>query len=167
MRFFFALNKAKTAFLLRRTMSFFNYNENPLENITILEDLSPENWEKIITHCQFIHFNEKETLLTAGDKDDALYILIEGQVEVIQPTTFKKNTQLAIINAGSVFGEIAFFDGFPRVATVRSLTKGHMLKLTKTGFEQLAAWDPIIARQLLMDLGRVLALRLRYNSHLE
>ena len=149
-------------------MSFFNYDDNtedPLENIAILEGLSQEDWQKIISHAQLIHFDVNEQLLTAGDKDDALYILVEGQVEAIQPSAFGRTNQLAVINAGSVFGEIAFFDGFPRVATIRSISKGNMLKLSKNGFEKLAAWDPLIAQQLLMDLGKVLALRLRYNSY--
>ncbi len=145
-------------------MSFFNYSgdeQDPLESIIMLEDFLKEDWEKVMTHTQFMHFDKGEELLAMGDEDTSLYILIEGQVEAFRPSSRGREKRLALINAGSVFGEVAFFDGHPRAASVRSMTDGNMLKLTREGFERLAAWEPLIARRLLQDLGKVLALRLR------
>ena len=71
---------------------------------------------------------------------------------------------LATITEGSVFGEIAFFDGAPRSATIRSRSTGSAVRVTRENFETLAAWEPTIARQLLFDLGRILAMRLRWTT---
>ena len=62
---------------------------------------------------------------------------------------------------GAVFGEIAFFDGAPRSATVTARQAVELMLLPHTAFDRLAAWHPRIARELLLDLGRVLAHRLR------
>jgi len=63
---------------------------------------------------------------------------------------------------GTVFGEMAFFDREPRSATVQATTSGTALRLTREAFERLAAWRPVLARRMLLELGRVVALRLRW-----
>jgi CRP-like cAMP-binding protein len=60
-----------------------------------------------------------------------------------------------------LLGEIAFFDGGPRSATVRATTDGELLRLGIDDFERLSARHPELARALLLDLGRVLARRIR------
>lgn len=69
--------------------------------------------------------------------------------------------QLATFDPGSVVGELAFLDGRPRSAGIRALTDGAMLRLSREAFDQLAARDGELARAILLDLGRILALRLR------
>jgi len=71
---------------------------------------------------------------------------------------------LASIPEGSVFGEISFFDGAPRSATIRSKTPGTAIRITTETFDTLAAWEPVIARKLLFDLGRILAMWLRWAT---
>lgn len=73
---------------------------------------------------------------------------------------------LATIPEGSVFGEISFFDGAPRSAAIRSRTQGSAIRVTRENFDTLAAWEPVIARKMLFDLGRVLAMRLRWTTSL-
>jgi CRP-like cAMP-binding protein len=63
-----------------------------------------------------------------------------------------------------VFGEMAFFDGAPRSASVYALEQVEVLALHQDAFELLAAWRPRIALKLVMDLGRVLSLRLRQTN---
>jgi len=65
-----------------------------------------------------------------------------------------------------VFGEQAFFDGLPRSASVRALSDGEVRSLTREAFAVLAAREPELARALLLDLGRILSLRLRQTSAL-
>ncbi|MCA1671302.1 MAG: cyclic nucleotide-binding domain-containing protein [Actinobacteria bacterium] len=62
---------------------------------------------------------------------------------------------------GSVFGELSFFDGRPRSALVRAVTDGQLLRLSFDAFEVLSAKEPVLARSVLLDLGRILAARLR------
>ena len=45
--------------------------------------------------------------------------------------------------------------------TLRALTSGELLRLGWDAFEALAAREPWLARELLIDLGRLLSARLR------
>jgi CRP/FNR family transcriptional regulator, cyclic AMP receptor protein len=103
-------------------------------------------------------------LLKAGESDNSLNIVVSGQVEVINPNSFGILKRIATIGEGSVFGELAFFDGQPRSASIRAITEGQLLRLSRKGFDRIAAWNPSLAQQLLFDLGRILAYRFRSES---
>ncbi len=145
-------------------MGLFDYPdaaiaEQPLEEINFLADLSESDWARIRKLVETRHFRAGDDLIRAGDKDDSFYILTNGDVEVVIG-----DKVLASIPEGSVFGEISFFDGAPRSATIRSKSAGSAIRVTKETFDTLAAWEPVIARQLLFDLGRILAMRLRWTT---
>ncbi len=133
--------------------------EKSLQEITFLADLSEVDWARIKKLVETRHFRTGDDLIRVGNKDDSFYILTNGEVEVVIG-----DKVLASIPEGSVFGEISFFDGAPRSATIRSKTPGTAIRITKETFDTLAAWEPVIARKLLFDLGRILAMRLRWTT---
>lgn len=145
-------------------MGLFDYPDAsvpdaPLQEITFLADLSEDDWARVRKLVETRQFRAGDDLIRVGDKDDSFYILTDGEVEVVIG-----DKVLASIPEGSVFGEISFFDGAPRSATIRSKTPGSAIRLTRENFDTLAAWEPVIARQLLFDLGRILAMRLRWTT---
>lgn len=149
-------------------MSLFDYenvntNQNNLEEITLLGGLSENDWSRVLKIVETRQFKEGEYLIRAGDKDDSFYILTSGQVDVVINSDGGESV-LASISEGSVFGEIAFFDGLPRSATIRAQSQGSAVRVTRQNFDTLAAWEPKIARTMLYDLGRILAMRLRWTT---
>jgi CRP/FNR family cyclic AMP-dependent transcriptional regulator len=66
-----------------------------------------------------------------------------------------------VIHPINTVGESAFLDGRPRAVTVRALTDGEVLRLSFDAFEALAARDPGLGREILLDVGRILSARLR------
>ena len=65
---------------------------------------------------------------------------------------------------GSVLGEISFFDAAGRSALVKARTDGEVAELSHADFEALAREAPGLSRQILFDLGRTLARRLRATT---
>jgi len=64
------------------------------------------------------HFEAGKVLLAEGGEDRYLYVLIEGEVEVLKGET-QVNTQS---EPGSIFGELAVLLDVPHTATVRAVT---------------------------------------------
>lgn len=150
-----------------KALGLFDYpgsqeSKGTLDEIVFLADLSPEEWARILKLLETRIFRKGDALIRSGEQDSSFYILADGEVEV---TIGDK--VLAVISKGSVFGEIAFFDGAPRSATIRARTGGTAIRVTQDHFETLAAWEPLIARKLLFDLGRILAMRLRWTTSLK
>ena len=147
-------------------MAYFDYNESDSsdpqkDQVTVLEGLSKEEWAIIIRHARNIPFTQGEILMREGEIDDAVYIVVSGQVEVISSRAFGRVKRIATIDEGSVFGEVAFFDTRPHSASVRGVVDGEVLRLSRKDFEHISAWNPRLALHFLFDLGSILAYRFR------
>jgi len=91
------------------------------------------------------------SILTEGDQADALYILIEGSLDVI-----KGGKKIHEINRpGSFFGELSFLLGTVRIASVISATEDtRFLCLPNSEVERIWQQFPEFARQLAKNLAK-------------
>ncbi len=146
-------------------MSFFDYpNEPPGSSGNVdllLADASDEEWATLLGHTRYRRFGPGDAVVTAGERDRSLYIVLEGQLDVLADRGRRRYRRIASVGAGSVIGELAFFDGAGRSALVRAVTPAVLAELSPAEFGDLAAASPALARRLLFDLGRILAQRLR------
>jgi CRP-like cAMP-binding protein len=67
----------------------------------------------------------------------------------------------AICQTREVIGEVAFFDGLVRTTDFLAHGDCEILVLSFDNFQRLAALEPTLGHRLLLELGRVLAHRLR------
>jgi CRP/FNR family transcriptional regulator, cyclic AMP receptor protein len=146
-------------------VSFFDYpNESPASSVnvdTLLADATEEEWATLLAHTRYRRFESGETVVRAGAWEQSLYLVLEGELEVLAEHGRRKYRKIASVSAGSVIGELSFFDGGARSAMVRAVTPAVLAEMSPAEFEALAAANPVLARRLLFDLGRILAQRLR------
>jgi CRP-like cAMP-binding protein len=130
-------------------------------DLLFMPEATAADWATVFSHAEVRHIGAGIALLQAGEEDRALYLLTEGTVGVRLPRdegTFKT------IDAPSVLGELAFFDGRPRSATLDAVTDVEVVRLDVPGFDRLAEAAPDLAMAMIVDLARILALRLRLAS---
>ncbi|MGO8894325.1 MAG: Crp/Fnr family transcriptional regulator [Streptosporangiaceae bacterium] len=149
-------------------MSFFDYPNEPPASAgndgLLLADASDEEWATLLAHTRNRRFSPGDAIVTAGAADQSLYLVLEGQLEVLAEATRRGRRgyrRLASVAAGSVIGELSFFDGGGRSALVRAVTPAVLAEMSRSEFDALATASPDLARRLLFDLGRILAQRLR------
>jgi CRP/FNR family transcriptional regulator, cyclic AMP receptor protein len=146
--------------------SFFNYGSVEVheraEQLALLAGRPQSDWAKVLAHTETRRFSRDETIISAGEKDRALYLLTEGTLGVRLDADTDKTFKA--IDAPSVVGEVAFLDGGPRSATLFAITDGELLRLRMDGFETLAAREPELGRAILFDLARIVTARLRLAS---
>ena len=128
--------------------------------LVFLPEFSEEAWAILLSFTQRRSFRAGELLLQKGEAGRALYVTGRGRLEVVIKQG-RRAVRVATLGAGEIFGEMAFFDGQARSATVSALDDGEMHVLTFEAFEVMAAHHPDLARAVLFDLGRILSLRLR------
>ncbi len=147
-------------------MSFFDYPNQPPASAgndgLLLADASEEEWATLLAHTRTRRFGPGDAIVTAGAADQSLYLVLEGQLEVLATGRGRRgHRRLASVAAGSVIGELSFFDGGGRSALVRAVTPAVLAEMSRSEFDALATASPDLARRLLLDLGRILAQRLR------
>jgi CRP-like cAMP-binding protein len=131
--------------------------ETPSEELVFLADLHDEEWARIIEYTERRRFRRGDVIVRAGELDRSLGIVVDGTLELFLAENDKP---ILSIGAHSIVGEMAFLDARPRSATIRARTDGELLRLTFAAFEVLAARHPVLGREILLDLGRILAIRL-------
>jgi CRP-like cAMP-binding protein len=141
------------------TTGFFDYPTDRQESTEhglpgFLSGRGEDDWGMLLDHSETRLFSPGELILTKGDRDRALYLLIAGWVKA--PS--------GVVHPITTLGEAAFLDGTPRAVTVEAMSEGEMLRLSFEGFEALAARSPSLGRDILLDLGRILSARLRIQG---
>jgi CRP/FNR family transcriptional regulator, cyclic AMP receptor protein len=132
-------------------------------DLLLMPAATAADWARIFAHAEPIRVGAGLALLQAGEEDRALYLLTEGTLGVRLP---RGEGAFKAIEAPAVVGELSFFDGLPRSATLEAVTDVEAARLDPAGYEALAAEEPALARALLLDLARILALRLRIAGDL-
>ncbi|MFA5834579.1 MAG: FAD-dependent oxidoreductase [Bacteroidota bacterium] len=84
------------------------------------------------------HFEPGETVFRQGDVGDTLYILLNGEAEVIREE-IRLEQRLALLSAGEFFGEMALLNEHTRGATIRCTKAMDVLCLNKNDFRSLVA----------------------------
>jgi NADH dehydrogenase len=83
------------------------------------------------------HFEPDEAIFHEGDRGDWLYIVLDGEVDVLQSVPGRGEVPLRRLGPGDCFGEIALVSDRPRTATVRSLTPVNVLAVDREAFQSL------------------------------
>lgn len=123
----------------------------------------PAEWSSLLSRAQPVELAPGEVLIQVDDEDDRiLYFVTSGRLEV---ATIDKPGgvigSIATIQAGSVVGELAFFEGAPRSAKVWAVTSAQLLKFTFRDYEIYARDNVHEANAFLFAMARLLSFRLR------
>jgi len=94
-----------------------------------------------------LHFEPGEVVFRKGDRGDSLYIILQGEAEVIlesesqdpSKSSGQNVPRLATLGAGEYFGEIALLKQKTRSATVRCKKALDLLALPQGQFQALTA----------------------------
>ena len=121
--------------------------------------LSPAQWALVGPYLQPMELGAGQVLFDQGSSDRSLYLVESGSLSV-HYQDLKQRVRLAIVGAGSVVGEGAFFSHRSRSATVQANGACRLWGLTPLRFAELSNRQPAAALALVMAVGAVLAKRL-------
>ncbi len=132
------------------------------EDAALFRLFAEEELEKVAPYFEEAHFKAGSLVFKEGDPPDFLALVRKGKVEIKKQTDFKgKQIVLAHMTKGSVLGELAVFDDFPRSASVEAVEDTDLLILTNEALESFIESYPLLGIKLLKGVSRVLSLRLR------
>ncbi len=105
-----------------------------LQQIPLLAEWNESSLGTIASQFKSQFYAPGQTIFHQGDPGETFYIVVKGRVEVVVPDGADER-QLAILEDGDFFGELALLDSRPRNATVRTLTHSLFLVLKRQQFE--------------------------------
>jgi ATP-binding cassette subfamily B protein len=132
-----------------------------LKSFPILESLDEEKLADLAPFFATETFQPGREIVRQNDPGDKFYIIARGKVEVWRTEEQSGNTKrVAVLHDGDFFGEITLITGFPRTATVRTVTVCTCISLERGQFNRMMDRFPELRRQL----SEVAVRRLRESS---
>ena len=106
------------------------------------------------SEMSWVFLPRDEVLFREGDPGDALYVVLQGRLQIVRERAGLAPQVLREIGRGEPVGELAMLNGAPRSSTVRAVRDTELLRLSQPGFQALLERRPQAARPLLQTLAR-------------
>jgi NTE family protein len=108
---------------------------------TVFGELSPDQQAEIWSRARVRHLLSGETLVLYNTSADAVFVVVSGRFEV---RVEGQPVPVAEIGVGQPIGEIAFFAGGLRTATVIAVRDSVVLELDRASFKEVARRVPAV-----------------------
>ena len=142
-----------------------NIAPEDLQSIPALSSLDLSYIAALNSRLQNEYFNLGETLVTEGEQNNKLFIVVQGKLEVLTRGEQGENLRVGLLGTGDFFGEEALYKDLPSDATLRTLTPTRLLTLTKAAFDEVISQSPEIRASLLLAIEERLRLSSSLNIH--
>lgn len=116
-----------------------------LKKTPIIKDLGTENLEQFNTKDFIEYHNPNDLIVQEGDLGDAMYVILEGVVQVsILDTSIKEQINVATLGSADYFGEMALFMGDTRRASIYAVTTVALLKIERAPIVAIMKDNPTL-----------------------
>jgi len=89
-----------------------------LKKLLIFQSLSESAFNELYNYCNFLEFEDNETIVTQDTLSPFLYGLLEGNVNILMKSQENKDIHVNEVGTGDIFGEAAIFLDMKRTASV-------------------------------------------------
>lgn len=96
---------------------------------------------------------DEQVIFEEGSVGDAMYIIQSGTVRITKKTA-SGEVDIATLQSGEIFGEMALFDHLPRSATVIASGEVRLLSVDREKFISLVSKDPTLVFRMLETMSR-------------
>lgn len=120
-----------------------------LEAVELLKNLNPEQLSRIASIAREVKYLPGRVILEPKTAQDALYVIVEGSVELIQ-----NSEVLHVAGENDVLGTWALFDDEPLALTARTTEDTRLLRISRDDFYDLLSDNSEITAAIFSTLAR-------------
>ena len=119
------------------------YRQRLLNNVMaispLFKDFDPSERRGIVEKFRMRQAAPGEKVIVEGKSSDGLYVVLHGSVQVSA-----KQTEVALLKEGEIFGEMSLLTREPAAATITSPGNSILLRLPREKFQELVVTHPQI-----------------------
>ena len=129
-----------------------------LSRTSFFSDAAPDMLERVADAGTERSLTRGDVLFDEGDPPDALYLVVHGRIAIAMSSPVdRRESVVALMEPGDLFGELGMLDHGPRSAMARALEPSSVLEVPFEPVRRMFEEDP----RLLWNVTRLLATRLR------
>ncbi len=118
-----------------------------LKEVEIFSEFDDDILKEFSKNMKEITLEKGKTLFNKGDKENAMYIILDGSVEI-----HDNDYIFTTLNSKQYFGEYSLIDSAVRSASVTAVRKTHLLELKQEEFEKVTIKKPELWKNVLIPL---------------
>ena len=92
-----------------------------LTRVDLFAELNPDELGRISSAAQRRELRRGDVLFEEGDEPDDLFVVLSGRIALANKSIDGRESVVALMEAGDVFGEMPLFDGLGRSTGARAL----------------------------------------------
>jgi CRP/FNR family transcriptional regulator, cyclic AMP receptor protein len=106
-----------------------------MEDVTALTrsdlfaSLGAEALERVATEAATTRLERNDILFNEGDEAQDLFVVQSGRIAIAKGSPDGRESLVALIEPGDIFGEMPLFDGEPRSASARALERSELVRV--------------------------------------
>jgi len=115
---------------------------NVLPEIPLFSELENQAFQALIDTLTPWKVPEGTVICQEKETADSMFIIAHGRVKVTTKDKAEKSIELAQLNPGDFFGEIALFTALPRTATCTACEETDLLEIKRSDFDDIVQRFP-------------------------
>jgi CRP-like cAMP-binding protein len=131
-----------------------------LGTVELFKDFEGEALTDLVAAAERRSFSRGGVLFTEGDEGTELFVVSSGRIAIANRSSDGRESVMALMERGDLFGEMAFFDGRPRSAEARALEASTVVAIPYAPLRAIYQARP----ELLWSVVQMLAIRLRVTD---
>jgi CRP/FNR family transcriptional regulator, cyclic AMP receptor protein len=128
-----------------------------LQGVELFDQFSDGDYRQLADASETVELIRSDVVFVEGAEADACYIVVDGRVAISNKSFDGRESMVAIMERGDMFGEMGLFDGLGRSAEARALEASSVLKVPYDVLR--AVWEN--SPELLWAVVRLLSQRIR------
>ncbi|MBV8949394.1 MAG: Crp/Fnr family transcriptional regulator, partial [Actinobacteria bacterium] len=128
-----------------------------LDTTELFAALPPDVLDELSGKARVRNLRRNDLLFAQGDPSHELFVVLDGRIAIATRSTDGRESVVAVLETGGLFGELGLFDGDPRSADARALTDARLLALDYEPVRDVLGDRP----ELLWIIVRLFSRRLR------
>lgn len=134
-----------------------------LDTIQLFSGLTREQYRKLIYICYEKNYPAGHVLFREGDKADAFYVLMSGELNILRADTLVQH----VFPVGIV-GEVGVFSGKEHLTSTIVARDSELIQINRTELFRLFRNDNRLCNRILFNVIQEIASKLReYNEFIE
>jgi CRP/FNR family transcriptional regulator len=125
-----------------------------LRRAPLFATLDDEAFRLLTDELMEVDLSRGASVFREGDQGDQMYFIVSGKIKLGRTSPDGRESLLAILGPGELFGEMALFDPAPRTATATAVSETRLAGLKNDALMALLRARPEVSAQLLQALAR-------------
>ncbi len=127
---------------MQSTMTDVMVDQGVLTDVVLFRDLSPDALATVTAAASTLAVERGDVVFTIEDDPDALFVVESGRIAIANKSDDGRESLIALMERGDLFGEMPLFDGLPRSAEARALEESQLIAIPYEPLREVFEAEP-------------------------